>query len=132
MLSDRSRLGEESRDDGLEENDRGEMERACRLPLPSSGVMMRERVDTDADLGTLRPGERRCLSGVSSWFPKHGGLPCSLGDECFVPVLLLRSLIRRRLDTTTSASSSVDRANRGIASRLCVLLATRGLTARSG
>lgn len=37
MLSDRSRLGEESRDDGLEENDRGEMERACRLPLPSSG-----------------------------------------------------------------------------------------------
>lgn len=37
MLSDRSRLGEESRDDGLEEIDRGEMERACRLPLPSSG-----------------------------------------------------------------------------------------------
>lgn len=29
-------------------------------------------------------------------------------------------------------SSSVDRANRGMASRLCVLLTTRGLTARSG
>lgn len=70
-LSDRSRLGEESRDDGLEENDRGEMERAWRPQLPSSGVMMSERVDTDADLGTLRPGESRCLSGVSSWFPKH-------------------------------------------------------------
>lgn len=37
MLSDRSRLGEESRDDGLEENDRGEIECACRLTLPSSG-----------------------------------------------------------------------------------------------
>lgn len=36
MLSDRSRLGEESLDDGLEENDREERERACRLPLPSS------------------------------------------------------------------------------------------------
>lgn len=35
-LSDRSRLGEESRDDGLEENDRGEMERAWRPQLPSS------------------------------------------------------------------------------------------------
>lgn len=36
MLSDRSRLGEESRDEGLEENERGDMERACRLPRPSS------------------------------------------------------------------------------------------------
>lgn len=36
MLSDRSLLGEESRDEGLEENERGEMDRACRLPLPSS------------------------------------------------------------------------------------------------
>ncbi len=36
MLSDRSRLGEESLDDGLEENDREEREHACMLPLPSS------------------------------------------------------------------------------------------------
>lgn len=66
---------------------------------------MRDSVDTEADFGTLPPGERCCLSGVSSWLPKHLGLPCSLGDECFVPVLLLRSLIRRKLDTTTSAAT---------------------------
>lgn len=70
----------------------------------SPGVMMRDSVDTEADFGTLPPGERCCLSGVSSWLPKHLGLLCSLGDECFVPVLLLRSLIRRRLDAATSAA----------------------------
>lgn len=70
----------------------------------SPGVMMRDSVDMEADFGTLPPGERRCLSGVSSWLPKQRGLLCSLGDECFVPVLLLRSLIRRKLDTTTSAT----------------------------
>lgn len=66
---------------------------------------MRDSVDMEADLGTLPPGERCCRSGVSSWLPKHRGLECSRGDECFVPVLLLRSLIRRRFDTTTSAAT---------------------------
>lgn len=112
--------------------------------------MMRDREEIDADLGTFPPQESLCLSGVSSWLPKRRGPVGSLGDECLAPVLLLRILILRRFDTTTSAadierlehkcriapcesqclnvpSSSVDRATRGIVSRLWVLVITSGL-----
>lgn len=110
--------------------------------------MMRDRDEIDADLGTFPPQESLCLSGVSNWLPKRRSPVGSLGDECLAPVLLLRILILRRFDTTTSAagierlehnciiahcqclnvpSSSVDRATRGIVSRLWVLVITSGL-----
>lgn len=57
-------------------------------------------------MGTFPPQGSLCLSGVSSWFPKRRGPAVSLGDECFAPVLLLRILILRRLDTTTSAAGN--------------------------
>lgn len=66
--------------------------------------MMSDSADTDADLGTFPPQGSLCLSGVSSWFPKRLGPDGSLGDECLAPVLLLRILILRRFDTTTSAA----------------------------
>lgn len=66
--------------------------------------MMRDRDEIDADLGTFPPQESLCLSGVSNWLPKRRGAVGSLGDECLAPVLLLRILILRRFDTTTSAA----------------------------
>lgn len=69
---------------------------------------MRERADTEADLGTLPPHGSLCLSGVSSWFPKRRGPAGSLGDECLAPVLLLRILILRMFDTTTSAAGQAE------------------------
>lgn len=71
------------------------------LYLPA--VMMRDRAEMEADLGTFPPLGSFCLSGVSSWFPKRRGPVGSLGDECLAPVLLLRILILLRFDTTTSA-----------------------------
>lgn len=72
----------------------------CRQPV----VMMRDRDEIDADLGTFPPHGSLCLSGVSNWLPKRRGPVGSLGDECLAPVLLLRILILRRFDTTTSAA----------------------------
>lgn len=79
--------------------------RLCWWP-PVPVVMMSDRAETEADLGTLPPQGSLCLSGVSSWFPKRRGPAASLGDECLAPVLLLRILILRRLETTTSAAKS--------------------------
>lgn len=73
--------------------------------------MMRDRAETDADLGTFPPQGSLCLSGVSNWLPKRRGPVGSLGDECLAPVLLLRILILRRFDTTTSAAG-VERQKR--------------------
>lgn len=66
--------------------------------------MMRDRDEIDADLGTFPPQGSLCLSGVSNWLPKRRGPVGSFGDECLAPVLLLRILILRRFDTTTSAA----------------------------
>lgn len=76
--------------------------------------MMSDRAETEADFGTLPPQETLCLSGVSSWLPKRRGPVASLGDECFPPVLLLRILILRRLDTTTSAAGDTRWRDRDI------------------
>lgn len=69
--------------------------------------MMRDRAETEADFGTFPPQGSLCLSGVSSWLPKRRGQAGSLGDECLAPVLLLRILILRRFDTTTSAAGNI-------------------------
>ena len=68
--------------------------------------MMRDRAEMEADLGTFPPQGSLCLSGVSNWLPKRRGPAGSLGEECFAPVLLLRILILRRFDTTTSATGN--------------------------
>lgn len=70
-------------------------------------VIIRDRAEIDADLGTFPPQESLCLSGVSNWLPKRRGPVGSLGDECLAPVLLLRILILRRFDTTTSAADII-------------------------
>lgn len=70
-------------------------------------MMIRDRAETDADLGTFPPQGSLCLSGVSNWLPKRRGPVGSLGDECLAPVLLLRILILRRFDTTTSATDII-------------------------
>lgn len=62
-------------------------------------VMMRDRAETEADLGTRLPGEALCLSGTSFWLPSRRLPPGSRprGVEFLVPVLLLRRRIRFRL-----------------------------------
>lgn len=70
-------------------------------------VMIRDRAETEADFGTFPPQGSLCLSGVSNWLPKRRGPVGSLGDECLAPVLLLRILILRRFDTTTSATDII-------------------------
>lgn len=75
---------------------------ALLLCIP--GVMMRDRPDTDADLGTLPDGDRG-FSGVSSWWAMRRDAP-RLKDG-LVPVLLLRSRMRRRLDTTPSKTGKM-------------------------
>lgn len=51
-LNDRSRLGDESRDEGLEDSERGEMGPGWRPLGESSVVMMRDRAETGR-LGNL-------------------------------------------------------------------------------
>lgn len=92
-LTGRSRLGDESRDEGLDDRDRDDLglkggtaessgvrrqevfrvkqsalicavEQSCIWVSP--GVMMRDRPETEADLGTLPDGDLG-FSGVSSW-----------------------------------------------------------------
>lgn len=163
VLKEKSLLGDESREEGLEDSERGEMGLGWRplgessetnilkysrilistllfqvlnlslvitssasqlfallrlksqkmkllrlffalLDVCAPAVMMRDRAETDADLGTFPPQGSLCLSGVSSWLPKRRGPAGSLGDECLAPVLLLRIRILRRFDTTTSAA----------------------------
>lgn len=67
----------------------------CRLP----GVMTRDRPETEADLGTLLDGGRG-FSGVSSWWAMRREAPRR--KDGLVPVLLLRSRMRRRLETIPS------------------------------
>lgn len=67
----------------------------CFVP----GVMMRDRPETEADLGTLPAGDLG-FSGVSSWWAMRRDAP--LRKDGLVPVLLLRSLMRRRLETIPS------------------------------
>lgn len=69
----------------------------CFLP----GVMMRDRPETEADLGTLPAGDLG-FSGVSSWWAMRRDAP--LRKDGLVPVLLLRSLMRRRLETIPSTT----------------------------
>lgn len=61
--------------------------------------MMRDRPETEADLGTLPAGDLG-FSGVSSWWAMRREAP--LRKDGLVPVLLLRSLMRRRLETIPS------------------------------
>lgn len=75
---------------------RGHYKRISRL-LP--GVMMRERPETEADLGTF-PAEDLGFSGVSSWWAMRRDAPRR--KEGLVPVLLLRSRMRRKLETIPS------------------------------
>lgn len=104
---DGSRLGEESREEGLEDSERGDKGLMRGPPLPSSAVMMRDRADTEADLGTrppLPPGEALGFSGPGSLeLPRRRPLPASRGRgvECRAPVLLLRR--RAWLRTAVSA-----------------------------
>lgn len=127
--------------------------RACCVP----GVMMRDRPETEADLGTLLAGDLG-FSGVSSWWAMRRDAP--LLKDGLVPVLLLLRRMRRRLETTPSTirgykasalvfhdsklqrmrrglctsvspSSSADMAKRGMMSRLWVLFITSGLALRS-
>lgn len=62
-------------------------------------VMMRDRAETEADLGTRLPGEDFCLSGTSFWLLSRRLPPGSgpRGVEFLVPVLLLRRRMRFRL-----------------------------------
>lgn len=62
-------------------------------------VMMRDRAETEADLGTRPPGEVLCLSGTSFWLFSRRLPPGSRprGVEFLVPVLLLRRRMRFRL-----------------------------------
>lgn len=61
--------------------------------------MMRDRAETEADLGTRLPGEVLGFSVPSFWLLSRRLLPGSkpLGAEFLVPVLLLRRRIRFRL-----------------------------------
>lgn len=65
VLRERSRFGEESRDEGLDERECEDMGLVWSPPGMSSAVTMRERPDTDADLGTLHVNDERGFSGVS-------------------------------------------------------------------
>lgn len=140
---DGSRLGDESREDGLEESERGDRGLMRGPPLPSSAgcvgwggwvisarvrpstslpqaqvlpahpsprrrspaVMMSDRADTEADLGTrpLLPPLVALALSASLGPPRRRPRPASggLGVECRVPVLLLRR--RARLRAAASA-----------------------------
>ena len=77
-----------------------------RAPLlKSSDVMMRDKAETEADLGTRLPGEALGFSTPSLWQLSRRLLPGSKprGAEFLVPVLLLRRRMRFRL--TRSADS---------------------------
>lgn len=63
--------------------------------------MTRDRPDTEADLGTLPDGDLG-FSGVSSWWAMRREAPRR--KDGLVPVLLLRSRMRRRLETTPSTT----------------------------
>lgn len=63
--------------------------------------MTRDRPDTEADLGTLLD-EDLGFSGVSSWWAMRREAPRR--KDGLVPVLLLRSRMRRRLETTPSTT----------------------------
>lgn len=67
---------------------------------------MRDRAETEADLGTRLPREALCLSGTSFWvLSRRPPLGSRLrGVEFLVPVLLLRRRIRFRL--TRSAAQT--------------------------
>lgn len=126
MLTERSRLGDESLEEGLDDRDKDDLG-LVGGPAESSGVMMRDRPETEADLGTLPAGDLG-FSGVSSWCAIRREAP--LRKDGLVPVLLLRSRMRRRLETIPS-SSSAEMAKRGMMSRLWVLFITSGLALRS-
>lgn len=66
--------------------------------------MMRDRPETEADLGTLQPVGVLGFSGVSSWWVMRREAP--LRYDGLVPVLLLRRRMRRRLETTPSVVGS--------------------------
>lgn len=125
-LTERSRLGDESLDEGLDDRDKEDLG-LVGGPAESSGVMMRDRPETEADFGTLPDGDLG-FSGVSSWWAMR--LDAPLRKDGLVPVLLLRNRMRRRLETIPS-SSSAEMAKRGMMSRLWVLFITNGLALRS-
>lgn len=60
---------------------------------------MRDKPETEADFGTLPVGDLG-FSGVSSWWAMRRDAP--LRKDGLVPVLLLRSLMRCRLETIPS------------------------------
>lgn len=126
ILMDRSRLGDESLEDGLDDRDKDDLG-LDGGPAESSGVMMSESPEIEADFGTFPVGDLG-FSGVSSWCAIRREAP--LRKVGLVPVLLLRSRMRRRLETTSS-SSSAEMAKRGMMSRLWVLFITSGLALRS-
>lgn len=72
--------------------------------------MMRDRAETEADLGTRLPREALCLSGTSFWvLSRRPPLGSRLrGVEFLVPVLLLRRRMRFRL-TRSAAQRGVGR-----------------------
>lgn len=70
-------------------------------------VTMRERPDTDADLGTLHVNGERGFSGVSCWSPRQRGPLWSLRLVGLVPVELLRRRIRRRFETRPSEKKQI-------------------------
>lgn len=61
--------------------------------------MIKDRAETEADLGTLLPRDALCLSEASFWLPRRRPAPGSRprGLEFLVPVLLLRRRMRFRL-----------------------------------
>lgn len=73
-LRARSLEGEESREEGLEDKDREDLG-LVGGPGESSGVMTRERPDTEADFGTLQLAGGRGFSGVSSWWAMRRDAP---------------------------------------------------------
>lgn len=73
VLREMSRLGDESRDEGLEERECEDIGLVWSPLGISSAVTMRERPDTDADLGTLHVKGDRGFSRVSCWSPRRRG-----------------------------------------------------------
>lgn len=75
-------------------NRRGQAKKDKARPCAVPAVMMRDRADTEADLGTRPPlGETRDFSGAGSLEPpRRRPRPASRarGVECRAPVLLLR------------------------------------------
>lgn len=73
--------------------------------------MTRDRPETEADLGTLLDGDLG-FSGVSSWWAMRREAP--LRKDGLVPVLLLRSLMRRRLETIPSTADGHTKSTGGL------------------